>query len=514
VLIELQLFCFDRSLHLHEFGAATNIGNQRDNNEDSYVSDVKLNLWIVADGMGGLGSGEVASAIAVHTITTMLKQGHGINQAIEVSHKKIQEYAQTEASGTNMGTTLVLLYSQASLYNIFWVGDSRAYLFDGVLSQLTHDHSLVQTLMDKGELSQEEAALDPRKSAITRALGVQERDSVRADSISEKWKENQKILLCSDGLTDCVSDEDIEKILQQSLSEQATVDNLIDKALAEGGKDNITVVLIAAPKNIENIGGDTDVPLDDTAGRHDRGSAEAMAKTNVMDQPIIKSAGRGSPTHKQGNEIPILSVRATSGSADPEEDEDDIPPKYVPGNLLSDRYLIPLGIVLAVLLVWIMMPGGSELVVTDGIENSEKTEPAGTKDPFAEMVLDDEDVEQINDQNSIGLLSTSETTQAELDQLVNQPALQRKFPLDEAQNSEQLVYQLGVYSSLTSAEKVQQDLSRFGLFAHVDKRAGNDGIRYSVILGPYPDPAEDARVVATLKRENVSYYPKMTRRTF
>jgi serine/threonine protein phosphatase PrpC len=86
---------------LHEFGAATNIGNQRDNNEASYVSDARSNLWIVADGMGGLGLGEVASAIAVHTITTMLKKGLGINQAIEVSHKKIQEYVQVEASGTN-----------------------------------------------------------------------------------------------------------------------------------------------------------------------------------------------------------------------------------------------------------------------------------------------------------------------------------------------------------------------------------------------------------------------------
>jgi hypothetical protein len=205
----------------------------------------------------------------------------------------------------------------------------------------------------------------------------------------------------------------------------------------------------------------------------------------------------------------VPTVKANLGSADPDEGEDDLPPSHVPGNLLSDRYLLPLGIVLAVLLVWIMMPGGNEIVVTEEIEKSKKAEHTGSRDPFAEMVLDDEEVEPVNDQMSFGLLTTSQAEQIPLDQVAQRPAIQRKFPLDEAGSSEQLVYQLGVYSNLTSAEEVQLELTRFGLFAHIDKRAGSDGIRYSVILGPYEGPVENARVMATLKRENVSYYSKM-----
>lgn len=501
---------------MHNFGAATNIGNQRDNNEDSYVSDAKSNLWIVADGMGGLGFGEVASAIAVHTIASMLKQGHGINQAIEASHKKIQEYAETEASGTNMGTTLVLLYSQASLFNIFWVGDSRAYMFDGALSQLTHDHSLVQTLVDQGELSREEAATDPRKSAITRALGVQERDNVRADSISEKWKANQKILLCSDGLTDCVSDEDIEKILKESNTEQEAVDSLIDKALTEGGKDNITVLLVAAPESISHTGSDSEITSDDTAGRLGKGSSKSMADTHVMDQPIITAAGKGQTTNRQGKDIPTLSVRADSGGEDladfPQSDDesDEIRPDYIRGNLLSDRYLIPLGVVLAVLLVWIMMPGESDRAVTETTKNSELLERNSSGDVFAEVAPDSEDPAQSDGQDSIEVRPVSEITQGAFTETVEKAALQEVFPAEEIQNSDQLVYQLGVYSKLSNAESIQQELTRFGLFAHIDKRASNNGIRYSVILGPYQDPDEAARVMATLNRENVSYYARLS----
>ena len=178
---------------MHEFGAGTHVGNLRDNNEDSYVCDPEKELWIVADGMGGLGFGEVASAISTHTVATHVKEGHGINQAIELAHKRIKEYANTEGKGTNMGTTIVLLLSQGSLYNIFWVGDSRAYMFhEQKVTQLTTDHSLVQSLIEQGEITQEEAESDPRKNAVTRALGVQELETVRADSISEKWLPGQK----------------------------------------------------------------------------------------------------------------------------------------------------------------------------------------------------------------------------------------------------------------------------------------------------------------------------------
>ncbi|HKI73473.1 MAG TPA: protein phosphatase 2C domain-containing protein, partial [Pseudomonadales bacterium] len=216
---------------MHQYGAGTHVGNVRDNNEDSFVCDADHSLWVVADGMGGLGFGEVASAITTYTVARQIQEGHGVNQAIELAHKRIKEYAQNEGMGTDMGTTIVLLLSQGSLYNVFWVGDSRAYLFDKTLRQVTVDHSLVQSLIDQGELTVEEAALDPRKNAVTRALGVQGLETVRADSVSEKWRPAQKILLCSDGLTDCVSDADIEDVLAGEGTDQEMVNELIERAL-------------------------------------------------------------------------------------------------------------------------------------------------------------------------------------------------------------------------------------------------------------------------------------------
>lgn len=253
---------------MHQYGAATHVGNVRDNNEDSFVCDASNSLWIVADGMGGLGFGEVASAIASFTVARQVQEGHGINQAIELAHKRIKEYGQTQGMGTDMGTTIVLLLSQGTLYNIFWVGDSRAYLFDKSLTQVTVDHSLVQSLIDQGELTAEEAAFDPRKNAVTRALGVQGIETVRADSISEKWKPGQKLLLCSDGLTDCVTDKDIEEVLRGEGTDQEIVDELIARALAGGGKDNVTVILVSAPTATGKPESDTHVPRDVADSTH------------------------------------------------------------------------------------------------------------------------------------------------------------------------------------------------------------------------------------------------------
>jgi serine/threonine protein phosphatase PrpC len=261
---------------LHQYGAGTHVGNVRDNNEDSYVCDEHNNLWIVADGMGGLGFGEVASAITAFTVTRQIKDGHGVNQAIELAHKRIKEYAQTEGMGTNMGTTIVLLLSQGSLYNIFWVGDSRAYLYDKTLRQITVDHSLVQSLIDQGELTTEEAEFDPRKNAVTRALGVQELETVRADSVSDKWKVGEKILLCSDGLTDCVTHKDIEQIMGEDGTDQEKVDRLIDRALEEGGKDNITVIVVSAPFGDGRADSDTHPLGDITDNTHVPGGADTQ----------------------------------------------------------------------------------------------------------------------------------------------------------------------------------------------------------------------------------------------
>ncbi|MEM7364551.1 MAG: protein phosphatase 2C domain-containing protein [Pseudomonadota bacterium] len=253
---------------MQAYGAGTHIGNVRDNNEDSFVCDSEKDLWIVADGMGGHGFGEVASAISAYEITRHVRRGHGVNQAIEIAHEAIKRYARTDAMGITMGTTMVLLLSHGSLYNVFWVGDSRAYLYGhsgdaSELKQLTVDHSLVQSLIEKGELAADDAADDPRRNAVYKALGVHE-NAIRADSFSDRWYPKQKILLCSDGLTDCVSDDQIKNILDQSTSNQEQVEALISLALNNGGRDNITIIIVSAPESVSGADTDTFVPEDVT----------------------------------------------------------------------------------------------------------------------------------------------------------------------------------------------------------------------------------------------------------
>ncbi len=242
--------------------ANTHLGT-RDNNEDSFVCDPANGLWFVADGVGGLALGEVASAICAHTLTTMISAGHGVNQSIETTHKRIREFADAEANGANMGSTLVLLLSRGGLYNVFWAGDCRAYLFDGNLTQITRDHSYLQALLDSGDLSEEDAREDPRRNGITKALGLLELTAVRADSISNRWKTGQQILLCSDGLSGCVDDLNIARILMSQASDQEKVDALVAEALSNGGTDNITVILVTPPATAYDLSNDdTEVPQD------------------------------------------------------------------------------------------------------------------------------------------------------------------------------------------------------------------------------------------------------------
>ena len=270
---------------MHQFGAGTHIGNLREHNEDSYVCDAENALWIVADGMGALGSGEAASAIATFTITNMIRDGHGVNQAIEVAHSRIREYAESDGHGKNMGTTLVLLLSQGSLYNVYWVGDSRAYLLSNKdFKQITIDHTLVQSLIYQGELTIEEAAADPRKNAVTMALGVHELENVRADSHSEKWVPGDKILLCSDGLTDCLTREHIENILRQEGSDQELTDQLIKAVLDEGGKNNVTIVLVSAPDSTQLTDRETNAPNSIRNNKAPSQNRNVTQNTNIIDR--------------------------------------------------------------------------------------------------------------------------------------------------------------------------------------------------------------------------------------
>ncbi len=232
-----------------EFGHGTHVGLRRDHNEDTYSAEPSLGLWLVADGMGGHEQGEVASALARDTVVAEVRDGAQLEHAIRKAAATIIEYSEQrddEASGLPMGTTLAAARIDGTQFEVAWVGDSRAYSWrDGKLEQLTVDHSYVQELVDQGAISASQARNHPHRNVVTQALGVTEPDALTVDVVRGQVKAGMQLLLCSDGLTEEVDDEQIVSILDAGYLPQESVEHLILAALDNGGSDNITVLLVA-----------------------------------------------------------------------------------------------------------------------------------------------------------------------------------------------------------------------------------------------------------------------------
>lgn len=229
---------------------ATHTGHKRDHNEDAYLCAPELNLWLVADGMGGHEHGEVASALARDSVQQAVADGTALEEAVRNAGAVVCGKAMTGYSG--MGTTMVAARMDGDNFQISWVGDSRGYLFtpsDGKLSQLTRDHSYVQELMDGGAISTQEAEDHPHRHVITQALGVTAPDALRVDTVRGKLRPGDQLLLCSDGLNSEVEDDAIAKILTTAQSLEDKVVQLIGAALEHGGSDNVTVVLLERTEN-------------------------------------------------------------------------------------------------------------------------------------------------------------------------------------------------------------------------------------------------------------------------
>jgi serine/threonine protein phosphatase PrpC len=222
----------------------TDTGRQRRGNEDS--SYARPPVFVIADGMGGAQAGEVASQIAVEAFSRGLPE-HGtaeerLSVVVQRANREIYERAQTERDRAGMGTTLTAAYLDGDHVAIAHVGDSRAYLLrDGELTRLTEDHSLVEELLRGGKLTEQEALEHPQRSIITRALGPE--PIVEVDTWSYPLRPGDVVLLCSDGLTSMIPEQQVQAALVESPSLQAGADRLIDEANSAGGRDNITVVL-------------------------------------------------------------------------------------------------------------------------------------------------------------------------------------------------------------------------------------------------------------------------------
>lgn len=233
-------------------GQTTDVGKVRDHNEDNLLSLPEKGVWAVADGMGGYKAGEVASAIVVKDIPILLEQGLELSEVLAEIHRRIHQAVEQGRGETGMGSTAVVLHLDGNSYEIAWVGDSRAYLWDGSsLIQLSRDHSYVQQLLELGAISEDEAQEHPQRNVITQALGAGVKE-VRVDIVKGKLAKGDKILLCSDGLTSELSDNEIAAILARNESCKSTSDHLVAAANKNGGGDNISTILVEAPEDAPN----------------------------------------------------------------------------------------------------------------------------------------------------------------------------------------------------------------------------------------------------------------------
>jgi PPM family protein phosphatase len=232
-------------LKVAEEAHKTDTGRQRQANEDSYFA--RAPLFAVADGMGGAQAGEVASRIAARAFERKRTVSAGepaegqLEEIAQQANREIHELAQEDSSRAGMGTTLTAALLRDDEVALGHVGDSRAYLLrDGQLKRLTKDHSLVEELRRQGRLTEEQAEEHPQRSIITRALGPE--PNVNVDTMTFPARDGDVFLLCSDGLTTMVPDDQIQEILGSSRNLRTAVNKLVDAANRGGGRDNITAV--------------------------------------------------------------------------------------------------------------------------------------------------------------------------------------------------------------------------------------------------------------------------------
>jgi len=231
------------------FHIFTNIGNKRKKNEDSYLilqPEKGVAILAVADGMGGHSAGEVASEIAIESIRdysfdfadNIIKQ---IKSAVNKANENIINYEADDINYKDMGTTLTLSVLKDNKLFYGHVGDSRIYLFDGQLNQVTRDHSLVNDLIENKSIRPDEAFDHPKKNIITQALGIDKDLEIQTDQID--ITDEDIIMLCTDGLSDMIRFENIEEVFQKDKKLQEMIDELGSQALNNGGTDNITIIM-------------------------------------------------------------------------------------------------------------------------------------------------------------------------------------------------------------------------------------------------------------------------------
>jgi PPM family protein phosphatase len=237
-----------------EHGALSDQGKVRSSNEDMFVVNVRQGFFLVADGMGGHAAGEIASQITASAMEQEIQQEiQGtpdmspedlLKMAVQKANAQVYETQRLRPDYRGMGSTLTALFFFASRYYIAQVGDSRVYRYnDGILDQLTRDHSVVWPLYENGILTKDDISRHPQKNLITRSIGTH--PQVEPDLFEGDMLDGDVFLLCSDGLTDVLSDQEIAAILTNRRSTpQELSELLVNAANLGGGPDNITVIVV------------------------------------------------------------------------------------------------------------------------------------------------------------------------------------------------------------------------------------------------------------------------------
>jgi PPM family protein phosphatase len=295
-------------LRIAEHASRTDVGRQRHTNEDSYYAAPPV--FAVADGMGGAQAGEVASQVAVDQFEQLRQDGPSTEEQLaEIArsgNRKIYEMAQADSRHAGMGTTLIAAVVGDHDVSVAHVGDSRLYLLrDGTLQQLTSDHSLVEEFVKQGRLTREQAERHPQRSVITRALGPEA--DVEVDTFSFPAKDGDVFLLCSDGLSTMLPDEEIRDILAHDVPLEEAGEALVAAANERGGRDNITVVLFRLEddgrpvtrrtdtEDYETIAGGEQAPTPDEIEAERERHAAAQRASSQLAAGSRQTASRASP---------------------------------------------------------------------------------------------------------------------------------------------------------------------------------------------------------------------------
>src|SRR3954451_11908148 len=289
------------ALKIVEHVGKSDVGRQRTSNEDSLL--IEPPFFVVADGMGGAKAGEVASQIAIEEFGNQPGDELPPEQRLEAiarsANKRIYQLGATGEARRGMGTTLTAAMVSGGVVSLGHVGDSRAYrLRDGKLEQLTKDHSLVAELERTGQITAEAAEHHPQRSIITRALGPE--PDVQVDTYTLAGREGDVFLICSDGLTSMISDDEVTSILRSAASLDDAAEALVRAANQSGGKDNITVILFRLGEGVPGEEADTiaPAPADD----------ETIAGTLHSDE--IQAAAAAAPPDADATDATFIHRRA------------------------------------------------------------------------------------------------------------------------------------------------------------------------------------------------------------